>query len=132
MKDQTPWNQDIVERYRASVERGEHDDECEYDTRGFYLCHCSKRRREASGNVKPPDEDLYFPPPLCPRCGRDVNSDGDSWDCVSCRLQWDYSGYACSAEFTDDYGPNLKDDVAGWRARLETVAASVGEDRDDE
>lgn len=127
MNDQTPWNQKVVERYHAAVARGEHDAECEYDTRGYYLCHCSKRRREADGHSEPPTEDLYFPPPSCPRCDNDLDSDGDSWRCYSCRLQWSYSGDADSAEFTDDYGPNLKAEVAAWRERLESLAASVRE-----
>ena len=126
MKNQTPWKQEIVKRYHAAVERGEHDDECEYDTRGYYLCHCSKRRREANGHGELPNEDLYFPPPSCPRCDNDLDSDGDSWRCYACRLQWSYSGDSDSAEFTDDYGPNLKAEVSAWRAQLEAQNANEG------
>jgi len=108
-------NHRIAARYAEQIARGEHDDACEYDVRGFYLCHCSKRKREAAGFTEPPSDDLYFPPPSCPHCDGDLDSDGDSWCCYSCRLQWTQHG--TDAEFTDDHGDDLAEDSAAWKAR---------------
>lgn len=103
----------IAESYAASVERGEHDDLCEYDVRGFYLCHCSKRRREAEGFTEPPGDELYFPPPSCPRCDDDLDFD-EGWACRRCHLHWNERGV--DAEFTDDYGDDLAEESAKWKA----------------
>lgn len=92
----------VLERHAESVARGEHDDQCEYGP-GFYLCHCSKRRREASGFTVAPTEELYFPPPACPHCDEDLEFDGDGWTCGKCPLRWDSSGSG-GAAFTDEYG----------------------------
>lgn len=118
----------IAARYAAEVARGEHDDACEYDVRGFYLCHCSKRRREAAGHKEPPtDSGLDFPPPSCPRCDEDLGHDGDGWVCVGCSLSWDSSGYgAC---FTDEYGDDLAVRATEWAAKQEV---SEGPDEKEE
>ncbi|QWF85758.1 hypothetical protein [Amycolatopsis sp. CA-230715] len=92
----------IARRHAESVARGEHDDQCEVlATLGFYLCHCSKRRREARGYTEPPG-DLDFPPPVCPRCLVAVDHDGDGWECRVCDVTWDSDG--TGASFCDDYG----------------------------
>lgn len=88
--------------HRESVERGEHDDRCEYlRVPRFHLCHCSKRAREAAGHAEPPGE-LEWRAPVCPRCAEAVGHDGDSWWCPRCCVQWKPDG--TGAEFYDDYG----------------------------
>lgn len=111
------WNQAIATRYAEAVERGDHDEQCEYDVRGFYLCHCSKRRREAAGYTEVPDEELYFPPPSCPRCDDDLENDDGHWRCRDCRLIWDQ--YGRDAKFTDNHGDSLVEDSARWKERLD-------------
>lgn len=93
---------DAGDRFIAAVERGEHDSRCEY-LRGApsYLCHCSKRRREAAGHTEPPG-DLEWVSPICPRCDEHVDHDGDSWTCPRCRAYWNAQG--TDAQFYDDYG----------------------------
>lgn len=109
------WDERVEADYRASVERGEHDERCEYDVRGFYLCHCSKRRREASGFTEPPTDDLFFPPPDCTHCDKPLDHDGDGWSCYACSLSWDSNGSGESARFTDTFGDDLKADAERWR-----------------
>lgn len=92
-------------RHAKSVARGEHDGECEWSAEeNFHICNCSKRRREAAGFTTPPTEDLDFPPPDCPHCYKDLEHDGDGWNCYACHLSWNSSGSGTSAEFTDDHG----------------------------
>lgn len=110
------WSKRVAADYQASVERGEHDEKCEYDVRGFYLCHCSKRRREAKGFTEPPTENLEFPPPYCPRCDEGLAHDGDSWFCGACSLSWDSRGNGPAA-FTDDFGDDLAGDAQRWRSK---------------
>jgi hypothetical protein len=107
------WHARMRERHVAAVARGEHDDLCEYRVEGFYICHCSKRAREAAGFTEPPAGELHFPPPSCPRCDQDLDFD-DSWVCSTCHVRWDRHG--TDAEFTDDYG-DLAADLARWEAR---------------
>jgi hypothetical protein len=111
------WKAKIASQYAAAVERGEHDDRCEHDSGGFYLCHCSKRRREAEGFTEPPTENLFFPPPDCPRCDEVLTHDGDGWVCGECSLSWDSDGDGRSISFTDDFGDDLAGDAARWRAK---------------
>lgn len=118
------WHARVAADHWASVERGEHDEKCEFDVRGFYLCHCSKRRREASGFTKPPSDDLYFPPPDCPRCGEGLTNDGDGWICGECSLSWDSNGDGRSAGFTDDFGGDLAGDAERWRTTQPAVHAT--------
>jgi hypothetical protein len=95
----------LARNYEAAVQRGEHDDQCEYSVAGqFFLCHCSKRRREAEGIIEVPTDNLYFAPPDCTRCGRTVTFDGDGYECGHCRLAWDSEGFGDSARFLDDHG----------------------------
>ncbi|RSN26539.1 hypothetical protein DMC63_01500 [Streptomyces sp. WAC 05977] len=88
--------------FLASVERGEHDSECEY-LRGarYYLCNCSKREREAKGFTTPPG-DLEWISPICPRCDEHVDHDGDNWTCPRCCAYWEEDG--TGAQFYDDHG----------------------------
>lgn len=111
----TEWAERVAAEYKAAVERGEHDGQCEYDVTGFYLCHCSKRRREAKGITEVPTDDLDFPPPDCPRCFKSLVHDGESWRCYGCSLTWDSNGAGDSATFTDDYG-DLTATKKNWRA----------------
>lgn len=100
---------DPAERLAKWTERrmaGGHDERCEQRERS-YICHCRKRARIARGLVTPPDEDLHFPPPSCPTCYGDLDTDGDAWTCGACSLSWDMDGSASSAEFTDDYGSDF-------------------------
>lgn len=120
------WNEECRVRHEESVARGEHDAECEYDYRGFHLCHCSKRKREAEGFTSPPDEELYFPPPDCPRCGSGLDHDGDGFQCYGCSLCWSSDG--TRPQFTDSYGDDLAADKAKWlenRLEVESRRASV-------
>ena len=110
------WKARVARDYAMAVGRGEHDDQCEFDVGGFYLCHCSKRRREAKGFIKPPTEDLYFPPPDCTRCDKALEHDGDCWRCYDCSLSWDSTGDGSSAQFTDVFGGDLATDAERWRA----------------
>lgn len=99
--------------HAAEVDRGEHDDDCEWRAGGFHLCHCSKRRREAAGHTEPPM--LIFESPTCSGCGMTAQHDGDGWQCPRCKV---YFGerYDEPGEWTDDYGPNLAADLAKWEA----------------
>lgn len=108
----------LARDHAASVARGEHDAQCEYlAVPGFYLCNCSKRRREAAGHTEPPG-DLIFQSPVCPRCDEEVHHDGDSWTCPRCCAFWQHDG--TDAEFYDDYG-DLAADLIKWRERAATV-----------
>ncbi len=108
------WRERCAAHHQAEVERGEHDEKCEYDPGGFYLCHCSKRRREAAGFTEPPTDDLEFPPPDCPRCDKYLYWD-EGWSCDGCSLTWESSGAGSSARFTDDHGDDLAGDADRWR-----------------
>lgn len=100
-----------LSRHIEETERGEHDDRCEWGTvrKGggrettLWLCHCSKRRREAAGHTDPPGPLLYAAP-TCPRCWNDVFHNGDVFECTTCHVTWDPSYYADRGEFTDEYG----------------------------
>lgn len=111
----TEWSERVAADHQASVERGEHDEKCEFDVQGFYLCHCSKRRREAAGFTTPPTDHLEFPPPDCPRCNKELGHDGERWNCAGCSLTWDSNGDGRSASFTDDFGDDLAGDAEQWR-----------------
>lgn len=102
------WVERCMAEHAEEVMRGLHDDQCEY-TRTRFLCHCSKRRREAAGFTIPPHDDLYFPPPSCSRCHGDLDHDGDSWQCYECCLSWDSNGRGDSCTFTDEYGSACDD-----------------------
>lgn len=102
----------LEEKHAVQVERGEHDEHCEFGwtvardhawTR-LYLCHCSKRRREAAGYTRPPGRLLRVRSgfPTCPRCSATPRFDGDCWICDPCRVSWDVNG--TGAEFTDEFG----------------------------
>lgn len=117
------WREKCAARYMESVERGEHDEECEYDPQGFYLCHCSKRRREAKGFTEPPTDNLEFPPPDCPRCYEGLHFD-EGWYCPACSLSWHSSGDGDSARFTDDHGDDLAGQAERWRVTQATYRAS--------
>lgn len=113
----------MVERHATAVERGEHDDQCEWRPDGFYICGCSKRARERQGYTTPPGE-LIHQMPLCPRCEHEVDHDGDCFTCPRCKVHWDTSG---DAHFDDDYG-DVAADLAKWEAaraeRARKAAAS--------
>jgi hypothetical protein len=113
------WATKVRERHQKELVDGLHDQDCEFRSEGFWLCHCSKRRREARGFTTPPNDDLYFPPPYCngPDCYNVLEHDGDSWRCYTCNLSWDSAGSGSSARFTDDYGPDLATEVSRWDQR---------------
>jgi hypothetical protein len=101
------WKARCMAEHAAEVARGEHDSECEYgrsvSITFLMLCHCSKRKRERGGFATPPEDDLEFPPPSCPRCHGDLDHDED-WSCHSCSLSWELNGRGHTCRFTDDYG----------------------------
>lgn len=96
--------------HAQEMARGEHDDQCEYGprlhrpfgdepvVRSIYMCHCSKRRREAAGRTEPPE--LEWMAPVCTGCNEDAEHDGDGWYCDRWGVQWDSAG---RSEFTDEY-----------------------------
>lgn len=117
------WRERVRADHKASIARGEHDSECEFDVdAGYYLCHCSKRRREAAGVTEVPTDDLYFPPPDCPRCGKGLDHDGDQWRCYPCCLSWDSNGSGDSARFTDVFSDDLAADKRRWDEKRERPA----------
>ena len=127
------WTERVAVHYLAAVERGEHDEQCEFDVGGFYLCHCSKRRREVEGFTEPPTDDLYFPPPDCPHCDEGLYHDGNGWACDNCSLSWESNGSGSSARFIDSYGDDLKADAERWHSRrkaLEQVGGGQSEQAD--
>ncbi|MBK5250884.1 MAG: hypothetical protein JJE50_15865 [Actinomycetales bacterium] len=92
----------IETRHAAAVDRGEHDGLCEWRP-GFYLCHCSKREREARGLTTPPT--LTHQYPLCSGCDREVYHNGDGWECGRCHTSWSSgAGEDERGTFTDDHG----------------------------
>jgi hypothetical protein len=100
------FREKAMQSHAEAVARGEHDDQCEYIAHP-YICHCSKRRREAQGFTAPP-EDLIFDTPICPRCYKNVTCDGDSYVCSNCAVSWNADG--SGAAFIDDYGPDAFDE----------------------
>jgi hypothetical protein len=114
-KTHEEWQADVARRYHEAVARGEHDDQCEYHPEGFYLCHCKKRARVATGLTELPDTPLDFPPPSCSNCYADTEFDGDSFVCHECHLAWSSDG--TDPHWTDDYGDDLPQDSAKWAAR---------------
>jgi hypothetical protein len=120
--------EDTGNHFIGSVERGEHDFRCEY-LRGApsYLCHCSKREREAKGFTEPPG-DLEWVSPICPRCDEHVEHDGDSWNCPRCHAYWNSQGM--DAQFYDDYGDldtSLAEHVKSVRERKKVVDVALPE-----
>lgn len=97
-------------RHATSVAAGEHDELCEWRDAGHFLCHCSKRRREAVGFTKAPA--LMHQYPLCDGCWEEVDHTGDSWECPRCHVSWGLGpGGDDTDTFTDDYGVL---DTAKW------------------
>lgn len=99
--------------HEQQVAAGEHDTQCEFRGDGFFLCHCSKRQREKEGYTEPPGE-LIWQDPICPRCDGEVQLNGTSWMCSPCRVVWGRNGL--EAEFFDEYGDDLRSEVAKWDA----------------
>jgi hypothetical protein len=97
----------LVVRHQEQVQRGEHDEQCEFHP-GQYLCHCSKRRREATGHAELPGRlkvrktrrDGWSA--YCPRCEGEMWCDPDGFECRTCRVAWDSEG--TGPWFTDEYG----------------------------
>lgn len=110
------WEARCTAQHADEVVRGLHDDECEYGRRLkrsiLMLCNCSKRKRERDGFTTPPDEDLYFPPPMCSRCDGGLDHDGDQWCCYACCLSWDSDGRGSTCRFTDDFGDLVGSEAA--------------------
>lgn len=98
--------------HAEEVARGEHDAQCEHGPRlvtvyyseprvvNMFICHCSKRRREAAGQTRVPE--LEWLHPICTGCNGETEHDGDGLVCRRCRVQWSSDG--ASGEFTDEYG----------------------------
>ena len=113
------WWRPSVVRHEEAVARGEHDEQCEWrvievDGKAvamYSLCHCSKRRREKAGVTIEEYGELYFPPPSCPKCDRDLDYE-DGWRCHPCRVHW--KDHGSDAEFTDEYGDDLAAESAAW------------------
>lgn len=99
----------MIRRWALENAAGEHDASCEQRP-GFYLCHCSKRRRVTEGHAELPGS-LFFNQPECPRCWQSVFHNGDCWECKQCSVTWSNAG--TDAEFTDDYG-DLQKSLKSW------------------
>lgn len=99
----TRWKTEAYEHHLEAVAAGLHDGDCEWRQEGHFLCHCSMRRRIASGFTTPPGE-LIFRDPLCPRCDNEVKYDGDGYNCEHCAVQWSTRYGADQGSFYDDYG----------------------------
>jgi hypothetical protein len=104
----------VFESHRQSLDRGEHDPQCEWRPTGFFLCNCSKRSRERRGLTKPPGP-LIYQMPICPTCYEEVEHDGDSYTCPRCCVAWDERGEV--ATFQDDYG-DVAAELAAHDARI--------------
>jgi hypothetical protein len=121
------WSKQLAVKHRAEVADGQHDERCEWHEAGHYLCHCSKRRREAEGFTEGPF--LVYQSPLCDRCWKSVDHDGDGWRCYACNVQWDTDGYEQRGEFTDDHG-DLDESYKRWLEHHFPAATAVtGEPR---
>lgn len=103
----------IEDHHAREVAAGKHDNECE-SRPNSRLCHCAKRRREASGFTELPGE-LIHQAPMCPRCYNDVDFDGDGWACQECSVSWSENGL--TAAWTDDYGDLSRGPVSVELAR---------------
>lgn len=91
-----------------------HDDECEQDPRGFYLCHCAKRERLAAGRVDAPS--IWFRSPQCGECLNDLTWE-DGYVCYTCHVEWSSdAGDGDAGEFNDDYGDDLAREAREWAA----------------
>jgi hypothetical protein len=118
---------DVMQRFEEraakahaeSVERGEHDDQCEYQAiKGWYLCNCSKRARLKRGLTTPPELEHQYP--ICLGCNEEVNHDGDGWNCPRCSTSWNSRN---EGHFYDEFG-DLHTEIAEIR---EQQAAAAGE-----
>jgi hypothetical protein len=117
--------QSVRDRHNANIDR--HDEDCEWDPDGFFLCHCSKRAREARGLTKPPD--LFVQYPICGECNESVDSDGDGFTCPRCSTFWPYRfADGDRGEFTDEFG----DDLAGQRDKHLAMQAEARRAEDNE
>lgn len=114
------WSERIRAQHADEVANEKHDNQCEWRETGFFICNCSKRKREASGYTTPPGE-LQHQYPLCPRCDDEVEHDGDSFVCNPCKTYWDPTDQSDEGTFKDDNG-DLTEDVAKWDAQHETKA----------
>lgn len=114
------WEERAAKSHAESVERGEHDDQCEYQAiKGWYLCNCSKRARLKRGLTEVPE--LEFQYPVCLGCNETVDDDGDSYICLRCSVSWNFKGR--NGHFNDDFG-DLHTEIAEIREQL---AAAAGE-----
>lgn len=107
------WNLQLIDRYVMT----HHDDECEQRERSS-LCHCSKRKREREGLTG--EAAIHFPPPHCGRCLVDLEFDGDTFGCPTCKLQWSARQHGdgdTSDEYTDDFGDDIGGEQFGRRIR---------------
>ncbi len=111
------YAEQMTTRHAAEVVDGKHDVQCEFGTyresanpweKGatrvtqVWMCHCSKRRREAEGYTEPPGP-VVQQMPLCPRCHREVDWD-DGFRCDACCAYWSDTTPEAPAAFMDEYG----------------------------
>jgi len=100
---QQEWHDRANAHHRAEVDKGLHDEKCEWREAGHFLCNCRKRRRIAEGRTVPPR--LYWNYPTCTGCWREVSHDGDGYVCEHCHVAWDSrAGDDDQGEWSDDYG----------------------------
>lgn len=112
------WEERAAQSHAESVERGEHDDQCEYQAiKGWYLCNCSMRARLKRGLTTPPELEHQYP--VCLGCDQSVDHDGDSFYCPRCSTSWNSRN---EGHFTDEFG-DLHTEIAETREQL---AAATG------
>ncbi|NUS02035.1 MAG: hypothetical protein HOV97_05670 [Nonomuraea sp.] len=117
------WNKQHVQTYLQQYEMGLHDIDCEQRERS-YICHCSKRKREAEGKTTLPQ--IYFTMPICDGCNKEVDHDGDNFFCPRCKVAWvGHTGDGDQADhFIDDYGT---EDFGGEQFGERLIALAVRE-----
>lgn len=121
------FSETLTARHATQVTAGLHDGGCEWRENGYWICNCSKRKREAEGYTTPPG-DLIFEYPTCPRCHKTVDHDGDSFSCENCKCRWDSSGQ--DATFNDDHGdldPTEWDKAAAEKAKADLLATAMAD-----
>lgn len=114
------WEERAAKAHAESVERGEHDDQCEYQAiKGWYLCNCSMRARLKRGLTTPPELEHQYP--ICLGCDQSVDHDGDSFYCPRCSTAWNSRN---EGHFTDEFG-DLHTEIAEIREQQAATASET-------
>lgn len=113
----------MTDRYLQAFERGEHDEYCEQDMSGFYVCHCRKRSRLAKGITEVPGP-LIQVYPTCRGCWLEVEFEDGFFICPRCHVHWPTEDEYAEGEFNDDHGDEiLAEDKARWLVKKAAAKA---------